>query len=121
MTFTSEQRRALEDLRKEYRIFFSKDTSQGTWSPSQRHIFEAVQKLGQIKYDDYAANEDDGGKSEPWKYQAKQLAKRLTEKAVDCVRRNEASWRYACEPLVFTRFGAEVAWYAASHLPFCQY
>ena len=119
MTFTSEQRLALEKLRKEYGIIFSKDTGQGNWPPSQKGIFEAVQTLGQIKYDGYAAAEDGRGISEPWKCQAKRLAKRLTEKAEQCVRRNEASWRFACEPLVFTRFGAEVAWYAASHRFFC--
>lgn len=121
MTFTSEQRIALEKLRKEYRIIFTKDTCQENWPPNQKTVFEAVQTLGRIKYDAYAVTDGGGGIIEPWKHQAKRLAKRLTEKAEQCVRRNEASWRFACEPLVFSRFGAEVAWYADSHLSFCQY
>lgn len=121
MTLTTEQRLALEKLRKEYRIIFTKDTCQENWPSNQKCVFEAIQTLGRIKYDAYAVNEDGGGISEPWKHQAKRLAKRLTEKAEQCVRRNEASWRFACEPLVFTRFGAEVAWYADLHLSFYQH
>lgn len=121
MTFTSEQRLALEKLRKEYRIIFTKDADQENWPASQKCVFEAVQTLGRIKYDDYAVDEDSGGISEPWKHQAKRLAKTLTEKAEQCVRRNEASWRFACEPLVFTRLSAEVAWYAHLYLSFRPY
>jgi hypothetical protein len=74
-------------------------------------VFEAIWRLGQIKYVEYEAVEESPSSILPeWKHEAKRLAKHLTEKAEQCVRRNEASWRFACEPLVFTRFSAEVAW-----------
>jgi hypothetical protein len=34
----------------------------------------------------------------------------LTERAQRCKHRNESSWRFACEPLIFARLSAEVAW-----------
>ena len=108
MTFTSDQRQTLEMLRREYRIFFSKDTDRGNWPQTLKDVFETVQKLGKTEYDRYATDED---RMEPWKSDAKRQAKMLTEKAEQCVRRNEASWRFACEPLVFSRFSAVIAWY----------
>jgi hypothetical protein len=80
------------------------------WPPNRWRVFRAFHKLGQIKYDEYGANEDTLITTEqPWKFEAKLLAKKLTEKAAQYLRRNEASWRFACEPLVFSCFSAEVA------------
>jgi hypothetical protein len=108
---TPEQRRALELLRKEYHIIFSREIPPANWPQGHKNVFEAIRKLGQVKYSEYVADEGpETSSAHPWKLRAKILAKKLTEKAEQCLRRNEASWRFACEPLVFTRFSAEVAW-----------
>lgn len=108
---TPELRRILEQLRREYHIVFQSDLPPTQWPRNHRSVFEAIQKLGQIKYAEYGSG---GGPEtsarEEWKHRSKVLAKKLTEKAEQCLRRDEASWRFACEPLVFTQFSAEVAW-----------
>jgi hypothetical protein len=101
-------------LLKEYGIVFPKNAPEAHSPANHRDVFKQIQKLGTYKYDGYAEGDDDLGLAErPWRYPTKQLAKKLTEKAEQCVRRNEASWRFgrfACEPLVFAHFSAEVAW-----------
>ena len=75
-------------------------------------ISEGLQlfKAGNLKYEDYTADPENDNQAEPWKLKAKELAVQLTERAGRCVRRNEASWRFACEPLIFARLNADVAW-----------
>jgi hypothetical protein len=86
-------------------------SSEVDWPANHRSVFVDIQKIGRITYCDYAAEKQDPtDPHEPWKYHSKKLALHLSEKAKLCVRRNEASWRFACEPLVFARFNAEVAW-----------
>jgi hypothetical protein len=111
MTSNRETRDNLEKLLKEYGIVFPKNVPEAHWPPNHRDVFKQIQKLGTYKYDGYTVGDDDLGLAErPWRYPTKQLAKKLIEKAEQCVRRNEASWRFACEPLVFARFSVEVAW-----------
>jgi hypothetical protein len=107
---TPGQRVALEQLRKEHRIVFPKKVTKNDWPPNHRSVFSSIQKLGQITYDDYGESEDSSTTAVPWKVKAKELAGKLADKAEDCLRRNEASWRFSCEPLIFARFNSEVAW-----------
>lgn len=111
MTLKPKCRAALEKLRKEYGIVFgAKDNREAEWPKNHREVFEAIQELGQIEYERYAVKENNDAPTDPWKLQAKRLATQLVGNAEDCIRRNEASWRFACEPLVFKRLSAEVAW-----------
>jgi hypothetical protein len=111
MPFTKENRRVFESVRRSHDIVFEHDLPRDSWPPNHRQVFESIQKLKTFNYDSYAAHEGVGVSTIPWKSEAKIQAKKLIEKAKDCVGRNEATWRLACEPLVFSRFNAEVAWY----------
>lgn len=110
MPFTENQRHAFERLRKKHRIQLDRRLSHASLSREQQRIFGNVRRLAETKYDDYAVDPNQDYSREPWKLEAKDLALRLTERAERCRRRNEASWRYACEPLVFARVNADVAW-----------
>lgn len=97
-------------LAKEQRIEFVSDVPRSNWPSSHEKTLEAIEDLGQRKFDAYAVDNvtDD---IEPWKLHVKSQAKLLTEKAKRQQHRNESSWRYACEHIVFARLEAEVAWY----------
>ena len=103
-----EHRRTLEHLRKEYNIIFKNDLPATRWPQNHRAAFEAIRELSQ--HADYGNDDGQDTSGQQWKHKTKILAKRLVENAEQCVRRNEASWRFACEPLVFRQFSAEVAW-----------
>jgi hypothetical protein len=100
-----EHRPILERLLKKYRIIFFEEVAQHDWPPNHTDVFKAAKKLAEIKYDDYTAKGDALGESvaateEPWKSgeapgeNSDRKGKKL------CVRRNEATWRLACEPMV---------------------
>lgn len=109
MTLTNAQCSKLEKLRRKYRIQFAQQLPQSL-SSDQRKVVEAVQKLGAIRYEDYAVKSNSDYSKEPWKLQAKELAIQLTEKAERCKQRDEMTWRSHCESIVFARANAEVAW-----------
>ncbi|KAG4293561.1 hypothetical protein FPRO06_00146 [Fusarium proliferatum] len=48
----------------------------------------------------------------PWKYQVPSRAKRIAEKAKQCIdaRKNESGWRLSLESEVMARFTVEIAW-----------
>ncbi|KAH6842680.1 hypothetical protein B0I37DRAFT_382547 [Chaetomium sp. MPI-CAGE-AT-0009] len=101
-------RPVFERLRKEYGIVFIDQLPQAQWPGNHRDVFESIEKLKGFKYSTYAtdtASQDDI----PWKAEAKRQARKLVEKSKDLVARNEATWRLACEPLVFSRLASEVA------------
>jgi hypothetical protein len=110
MTLTEDQRLQLERLCKKFRIHFYPQLQDASLSQEQRRIFNNIRKLGTTKYDDYAVESTQQSEMAPWKLEAKELALQLTEAAQRCRRRNEASWRHACEPLVFARVNSDVAW-----------
>jgi hypothetical protein len=110
MTFTPVQREKFEALRRKHRIFFRGSIPAVEWPHNHQRRFAAIQSLGNVKYSEYPAGTESETVTEPWKQRAKELAVQLTERAGRCVRRNEASWRYACEPLIFARLNADVAW-----------
>lgn len=110
MTFTPVQRERFEALRRKHRILFRGSIPAVDWPHNHQRRFAAIQSLGNLKYEDYTADPENDNQAEPWKLKAKELAVQLTERAGRCVRRNEASWRFACEPLIFARLNADVAW-----------
>jgi hypothetical protein len=110
MTFNRKQREAFEDLRRKRRIHFRGPLVSAEWPQNHRQSFATIERLGNMKYNEYSTELNKEIGNEPWKIQAKDLATRLTEQAARCHRRNEASWRFACEPLIFARLNAEVTW-----------
>ena len=109
MPIRPEHRPAFERLRKEHHIHFVGPISSERWPENHRNVFESIEKLKQFRYATYATTQEIGGGFD-WKGKAKEHARRLSEKADDCVSRNEATWRFACEPLVFSRLTSEIAW-----------
>ncbi|KAL6888039.1 hypothetical protein GGI43DRAFT_425928 [Trichoderma evansii] len=105
----SRKRKAYENLRRKCDIKVIDDLPRDSWPQSQHDIFRSIKQLANIKYDEYDVQQDPDRSTAPWKQEAKSQARRLIEKAKDCVCRNEATWRFACEPLVFSRLTAEIA------------
>lgn len=101
--------KTLDTLCKEYRINFVSDVPEAEWPASHKTIIQDVTKLGQTKSVSYATAHDITD-NEPWKLEVKQLAFNLVERAKRSTQRNESSWRFACEPVVFARLSSEVAW-----------
>jgi hypothetical protein len=66
-------------------------------------------ELGERKLDSFATGPNVTS-DEPWKVQVISQAALLVEKSRRCKQRNESSWRFACEPLIFARLEAEVVW-----------
>jgi hypothetical protein len=108
-TIASKDLQALQNLCKEYRINFLSDVSEAEWPESHRTILQDVAKLGQTRSASYATAHDVTD-NEPWKLEVKQIALNLTERAKRSTQRNESSWRFACEPVIFARLSSEVAW-----------
>jgi hypothetical protein len=69
-----------------------------------------VIELGQRRFDSYATGSNEMVEK-PWKLEIKSQAVLLVEKVRRMPQRNEVTWRSACEPLIFARMEAEVAWY----------
>lgn len=105
----AQDRKLTARLAKEHRIEFVSDVPRSKWPSSHEKTLEAIRDLGQRKFDTYAVDNatDD---IEPWKLHIKSQAELLTAKALRQQHRNESSWRYACEHIVFARLEAEVAW-----------
>ncbi|KAK5988389.1 hypothetical protein PT974_12543 [Cladobotryum mycophilum] len=111
MPMKKENRSIFDKLRRQYGIFIRDDLPDTEWPPEIQEELLAIKKVTTYKYSTYSACRDNGGDADatPWRELAKTQAEKLTEKAKDCVDRNEATWRFACEPLVFSRLSAEVA------------
>lgn len=97
-----------ERRRKEHNIVFVEDLKQCHRPAKHAKVFESIDRIKEISYQSYACEDSE---QEPWKKEAKSQARKLAEKAHDCIARNEPTWRLACEPLVFSRLTSEVAWY----------
>ncbi|KAI0553686.1 hypothetical protein F4679DRAFT_530152 [Xylaria curta] len=111
MPIKKNHRPVFERLRREYNIVFADTLASNDWPANHRIVFESIDKLKQFKYSTYATPQDcrDDLDTTPWKGEAKIRARKLTDKVKDCLSRNEATWRFACEPLVFSRLNSEVA------------
>lgn len=100
-----------ERRRKEHNIVFADECPPDQWPDEHRDVFEAIEKFKHFRYATYATRDtDEDTAPHPWKADAKLQARRLVDKAKDLVSRNEPTWRLGCEPLVFSRLAAEVAW-----------
>ena len=119
-SITPEDLKLLDSLTKEYRIKFLGDVQPRHWPDSHRTVLEHVAELGANKFGSYATDPrvTDGG---PWKSDVKHLAANLVERAKRNRHRNESSWRYSCEPLIFARLSGEVAWYVSAGAPHHDY
>ncbi|KAJ5738051.1 hypothetical protein N7493_001206 [Penicillium malachiteum] len=108
MSFTPKERKRVEKLRRKHRIEFGGEVPPDEWPNSHRSTFSAVQRLGKTEFDTYAARaktiED-----APWAADIKNNAEELSQRAKLCVRRNESTWRFACEPYALARLTSEVA------------
>lgn len=98
-------------LAQEHRIKFAGDLPPSKWPRCHKSTLEGAKALGERKLDSYAT-ESNVSSDEPWKVQVKSQAAILVEKSKRCRQRNESSWRFACEPLIFVRLEAEVVWYS---------
>src|SRR5690348_12082175 len=99
---TPQERKKLENLRRKYRIEFQGEVPSHQWPKGHRATFSAIHELGKTQFDTYAADPT-LVESAPWKAEVKEQAKQLTDRAKRCVRRNEATWRFACEPYALAR------------------
>ncbi|KAI0971524.1 hypothetical protein F4678DRAFT_87341 [Xylaria arbuscula] len=110
MPIRKEHRPIFESLRKSHHIVFTDTLAPKDWPANHRNIFESIEKIKQFKYNTYSIQDDQAGlDTQPWRRDAKGQARKLTEKVPDCLARNEATWRLACEPLIFSRLTAEIA------------
>ncbi|KAI0410430.1 hypothetical protein F5X98DRAFT_110561 [Xylaria grammica] len=99
-----------EKLVKEHGIEFLADVPRSKWPSSHKSTLDAIIDLGQRKFDSYGlGNAGDTDDIEPWKLHIKDQVVLLTEKVKRQRKRNESTWRSACEPIVFARLEAEVA------------
>lgn len=107
-----QHRPVFEKVRKECNIVFADECRREQWPADHRSVFEAIEKLKSFTYDTYRVRlTDDSIKTTAaWQVDTMRRARKLVEKAKDLVSRNEATWRLACEPLVFDRLSSELAW-----------
>jgi hypothetical protein len=96
---------------REYRIIFTEELDQSEPPTKHHHIWNALQSPGDTKYTTYLKN---AKPEERWKLELKKRVLTINEQARRCVNRNEWNWRFAAEPLMFSRISSEVCWYVAS-------
>jgi hypothetical protein len=109
MPFMAKERQKVEKLRRRYRIEFLGEVPRHEWPESHRSVFTAVDELGRRQFDTYAIDPTTV-ETVPWTAEVKKQADELTERAKRCVRRNESTWRFACEPYALARLTSEVVW-----------
>ncbi|KAF3940404.1 hypothetical protein ABW19_dt0203441 [Dactylella cylindrospora] len=110
MPLTGQTHQKFSQLGKSHGIEFVGELPEEEWPTNHRNVFESLEKLKGTKYNTYAVNQPgDSVDTDLWKRKTKTLATKLVTEAKDCISRNEATWRLACEPLVFSRLNSEVA------------
>ncbi|GLA28806.1 hypothetical protein AnigIFM63326_006398 [Aspergillus niger] len=107
MPFTPQERKKVEKLRQKYRIEFCGEVPSHEWPNGHLSTFSAVHELGKKQFDPYAARAM-ATEDAPWTADIKNHAEELSERAKRCVRRNESTWRFACEPYALARLTSEV-------------
>jgi hypothetical protein len=107
-----DQRREIKRLTKRFRISFDGRVSTESWPSVHKILFKNIQKLGAEQYGNYKDIRKTRSADEPWGAYAIQRANRIVQVARRCYQEdvNEAGWRLALEPEVFSRFKVEVAW-----------
>jgi hypothetical protein len=109
MPLSKENRPIFERRRREYGIVFIDSLPPREWPSAHAEVFKAIAKIQEYKYSQYGTMQNEEAEM-PWNGQAKRHTRKLVEKARLCIARNESTWRFACEPLVFSRLSSEVAW-----------
>ena len=109
---TPDQLETLRQLCRKYRITFNGRKSPSEWPPAHCGLFTDIRTLGDAQYSYHAELKESRSRDEPWVAHAIEQADRVVEIAERCQRerRNEAGWRFALEPEIFSRFKFEVAW-----------
>ncbi|CAI6071074.1 unnamed protein product [Clonostachys chloroleuca] len=108
MPLSRKNHEIFDKIRRRKGIVFSPELTSEQWPEGHRSVLEAIETAKSYRYSTYQASQDETT-TKPWKIDAKRQAKKLVAKSKDCVSRNEATWRLACESLVFSRLAAEVA------------
>ncbi|KAI0514644.1 hypothetical protein F5B22DRAFT_225936 [Xylaria bambusicola] len=108
MPIKKEHQALFERHRIKCNIVFKDVLAPDDWPTTHRNVFKSIEDIKSYRYNTYSTAQDDI-EERPWRRQAKEYARKLTQRAKDCVSRNEATWRFACEPLIFNRLAAEVA------------
>ncbi|KAG5744247.1 hypothetical protein H9Q70_013048 [Fusarium xylarioides] len=108
------QREIQRQLSKKYNIVFDGpiDSIQNpTWPGTCNAIFRHIQELGKKEYAQYREGISADFARVPWKYQVQSRAKRIADKAKQCInaRKNESGWRLSLESEVMARFTVEIA------------
>lgn len=98
---------ALQRLCRDKGITFVEDLAPSDYPPAHSNTIQEVTRLGETKFDAFATEEDEAA---PWRLDLKVRALNLVEVAKRCRRRNESTWRFACEPYVLARLRSEVVW-----------
>jgi hypothetical protein len=111
-SISTETLQRLDRLAQEHRIKFAGDLPPSKWPRCHKPTLGHATELGERKLDSFATGPNVTS-DEPWKVQVKSQAALLVEKSRRCRQRNESSWRFACEPLIFARLEAEVVWYCS--------
>lgn len=108
-TMSPDNLKALDELRKEYRVVFAGKLEPQQWPELHRPLMERVAALGGRTFSSYAV--DSSALNAPWRVEVKQQARKLVEIAKRNSHRNESTWRMSCEPLVLARLSSEVVWF----------
>lgn len=111
MGFTPEKKALYVRVAKKYDIRIIDDPERDDQHQRHPDLIAAVDRLKTKTYDAYVAQQDADAALFPWRQDITRLANRLVRKAKDCLDQNEATWRFACEPIVINRLSAEIAWY----------
>jgi hypothetical protein len=99
----------LEDLCPKYRIKFLDDLDPSQWPIYHQKVFHNAKLLGGKTFNAYATAPD-ASENEPWKLKVKSVALLLVKTAGRHRKRNESTWRHACEPIILERLESEVCW-----------
>ena len=107
-----DQQRETKRLTKKFKISFDGRVSTESWPSAHKTLFKNIQKLGAQHYEIYKDIRKARPADEPWGAHAIQRANRIVQLARRCFleEANEAGWRLALEPEIFSRFKVEVAW-----------
>ncbi|KAI8653222.1 hypothetical protein NCS55_01306900 [Fusarium keratoplasticum] len=95
----------LQRLCRDKGITFVQDLAQSDYPPAHANTIQEVKRLGETQFDTFATDENEAA---PWRLDLKVRVLNLVEVAKRCRRRNESTWRFACEPYVLARLRSEV-------------
>ncbi|KAF4466992.1 hypothetical protein FALBO_6141 [Fusarium albosuccineum] len=107
-------REVQRQLMEKYNIHFDgpiDPTVSPRWPSSCHTIFQHIRQLGRTEYAEYRDSITADSLRFPWRGQVQRRAKRITEKAMLCIKgkKNESGWRLCLESEVMARFTVEIA------------